>query len=301
MKRRSINVGFFLLLLVLFSVAIMVTCHGAKLNGARKKTYIFSTIAWTSEKEMKRIYRPLMDYLEEQTGIHFQIDIPETYEIFISEVEDGNVQFASLNAVGYLKVLKGNNKGIRYLATSTRSFDGGPAKDYYEGYIIVLKDSRYNSLEDLRGKRFGFVSEDSSSGYKIPVAMMAARGINYKTFFKKYFFFGDHDEVIKAVKNRSVEGGATWDNGYTMNVKKYGDIFNVIYRTPPIPSDAWCTGPGVPAETGERMKIVLLGIDENTRTADGRIVLNKELGFPADGWSERNNKFYEDIGGLLMK
>jgi hypothetical protein len=91
------------------------------------------------------------------------------------------------------------------------------------------------------------------------------------------------DEVAKAVKNGCVEGGATWDNSYNINVRKYGQIFRVILYTPPIPNDAWVAGPGVPKEDAETFKKVLLGIKENTRTRDGRLVLDPKLGDPGKG------------------
>lgn len=49
-------------------------------------------------------------------------------------------------------------------------------RSYYYSYFIVLKDSPYNTMEDLKGKRACFPSETSTSGFIMPMFTMVKKG-----------------------------------------------------------------------------------------------------------------------------
>lgn len=260
---------------------------------AASRTFVFSTAPWAPAESLKRMYRPLLDYLEEKTDTHFEIVIFPTYDDFINEVKGGYVQFAAVNGASFVRLWH-DNADIRYLATSLRQY-GSKQRDFYTGYIIVRKDSGINSFMELRGKKFAFVDDTSTSGYKMPMQYMKQLNLDPKTFFRKFFYMGDHDEVIKAVKNRAVDGGATWEVSYETNVKKYGDIFKIIYRSPPVPNDAWVVGGRVPASVGDKIAETLLSINNITATKNGKYVLDPALEVTEVGFSKRSPQFY--IGG----
>ena len=61
-----------------------------------------------------------------------------------------------------------------------RSFRGETG--YYSG-LLVAADSPYRTLQDLKGKRIGYVDLNSTSGYIYPRAQMRKEGIEPDTFF----------------------------------------------------------------------------------------------------------------------
>lgn len=263
----------------------------------------FGVNPWGSEKEMRAMFKPLMAYLEQRLGVPFEIVIPTNYDDLLARVAAGELDLISFNSVTFLQARR---KGlpVEYIATMERLYEGETEpRDAYTGYFIVRKDSPYRSLKDLRGKTFAFVDESSASGYKMPRAIL---GIRYNSspgkFFKKFFFVGDHDEVMSAVYHKCVDGGATWDNSYALNTAKdrFGDNFRIIEKTPPIPNDAWAAGPAVTPAMRKQIRNILLSIDSKTQTATGDRVLQPELGFPGSGWSLRSPQFYEDAASLLL-
>lgn len=290
--RRKILLGILPAIMLLF-------CPG---NASAEQTIRFGINPWGSEAQMRKIFRPLMDYLQEEIGIRIDIVIPSSYEDLIKRTANGEIGLASFNAVSLLKAYQAGIP-IHYLATSLKREGNTEPRDFYDGYIIVRKDSPCKTIDDLRGKTFAFVEKDSASGYKMPIAFLATtnRGTP-DTFFKKYFFVGSHDEVISAVYYKSVDGGATYDTSYALNTTsdKFGDAFRIIETISNIPNDAWVTGPKVSSEITDKLKAVLLSINEKTKTKDGRYVLDKNLKFPASGWSERSPEFYKDKADLLL-
>ncbi len=277
--------------------AALLIVFGASVSAAEKE-YIFSAVPWGNADEIKAMMQPLLDHIEEKTGAKFKTVMFPTYDDLVDEVMGGYVQFAQLNAVTYLNLMH-KNADINYVATSIRSF-GEFERDYYLGYIFTRKDSPLESFDDLKDKIFAFVDDTSSSGYKMPVAYMKSRNLDPKTYFRKYFFMGDHDEVAKAVANQKVAAGATWEASYTLNQRRYDDLFKIIFETPPIPNDAWIVGNSVPDNLTEKIKKVLLETNIFSYTSDGRKVLDQDLGIPEVGFAERNSQFYEDAAPLLL-
>jgi len=289
---NSLRSGF--LLFCLCAVTAILISPAAR----AAKSYNFSVNPWGTVDEMKDMFRPFLDYIEEETGVHFEIVILPSYEDVIKELESGYIHFAAVNAVSYLQ-LRRESARITYLATSVRSF-GEFERESYMGYIIAKKNAKFDSFDDLRGKTFAFVEETSGSGYKMPVAMLGLKGEKPATFFKKYFFLGDHDEVAKAVKNGCVDAGATWEASYIINVRRFGDVFKIVEETPPIPNDAWVIRNELPNDLKQQIKTLLLSTTKDTRNAAGDPVLNEKLGLPETGFVEKPPEFYEDAAPLLL-
>jgi len=272
--------------------AVFITARASAQN------YIFSVVPWGSEAEMKAMFEPLLDYIDLQTGETFDIVLYQSYDELVREISLGRVHFACLNAISYLKARRAN-ANIRYIATSIRDYEGKDS-DHYLGYVITHKDSGIKDFSGLKNKVFAFVDQTSSSGYKMPVAYMREQGLEPKTFFKKYFYLGDHDEVAKAVKNRVVDGGATWETSYRINKKRYGDVYRIIHTTPPIPNDAWVVSNRLPKRISDKLKEVLLSLDRNATTPLGAPVLNPATGIPEVGFAERDPGFYEQAASVLL-
>ncbi|MEW5947035.1 MAG: phosphate/phosphite/phosphonate ABC transporter substrate-binding protein [bacterium] len=278
------------------AAALAALIPGARSACAAELT--FGVNPWGDAEQMKAMYRPVMEYLSENLGVEFRIVIPPTYDALVDDFVSGHIRIASLNSVTFLRIRQ-RMPSVRYIATTTREY-GGKARDHYVGYIITLKDSPVETFDDLEGTVFGFVDIESGSGYKMPVAMLGLRGTTPESFFKKFFFVGTHDELAAAVKNRCVEAGATWDNSYEQNTKRFGEIFKIVARTPPIPNDAWAAHPSVPRALVEKIRSILLETDTRTKTAGGSPVLDPSLGQPAAGWTVRDAGFYDDAAQLLL-
>jgi phosphate/phosphite/phosphonate ABC transporter binding protein len=120
---------------------------------------------------------------------------------------------------------------------------------YYRGAIIVRRDDDIEELNKLKGKVFGFVSKDSASGYLYPLVKLAKNGINSpRDFFKDIKFLETHSNVIKALVEGKIDGGAVFEGEITNFASRGGDISNIkiILRTSPIPYDAFIAQTHVP-------------------------------------------------------
>jgi phosphonate transport system substrate-binding protein len=244
-----------------------------------------------SVDEVRGLYTPMLEWLGEQIEYRIIVVGSPSYERMIDMVAQGAVQLAVLSPVPYVQARR-RNPALELIVTETKWNETQAAlTDSYTGYIVSLKSrSDINALEDLRDRRFAFVNLESSSGYRVPNAIMRQNAIDYRTFFRKTFFLGSHPRVTDAVAEGSVDAAATWDYNFDQAIAKHGGVFKIIHRTPPIPNPCVVAHPSLPAPVRERIRENLLKIDP--RLLEGS---------PARGYTVRPDSFYDAVRTLVDK
>ena len=183
------------------ALAVMAATGGAVAQAA--DGYNFMVPPWQRGQaidDIRRLYRPMLDYLSARIGVPIVLVSAKTYEEAIDYLASGRADFATMSPVPYIKA-QTKTPGVHMLVTELSwSADHHARRDSYAGMLVTLKSrSDINTLADLKGKSLAFVSRDSSSGFVFPTAVLARSGIDYSTFFLKYDFLGSHPRVTDAV------------------------------------------------------------------------------------------------------
>ncbi len=89
---------------------------------------------------------------------------PADYNGVIQGLLGGTLDMAWLGASGYAAVYLQDPEAVTPVLVKT-NLDGSYA---YHSIGFARKDSGITSLEDLKGKKFGFGDPNSTSGYLIP-------------------------------------------------------------------------------------------------------------------------------------
>jgi len=236
------------------------------------------------------LYTPMLTWLGEQSGCQFVIIVGNTYEEMINMLSEGKVQLATLGPVPYITA-KDLNPEIKLLASelSWSKIKKKPV-DSYSGYIIALNSrDDIKTFHDLKGKTFSFVNHKSTSGYIYPLSLLQSEGFTPEEYFGKTFFLGSHPRVTDAIKEGSIDGGATYDFNLEEAIIRYGDIFKIIAESPPIPSEAVAAHPSLPDNICDKIQEALPRIDP---------ALLKDL--HRYGYIIRKDSFYDTIR-LMMK
>jgi len=240
---------------------------------------------------INQLYQPFISELSKETGCTFMSIGGQNYQKTMNVLLTGKVDFAILGASMYVLAKYKNNR-LKLVATELHS-DINETKlvDYYYGYILSLKKNKaIKKLFDLRGKRFGFVRRESSSGYQYPNALLKKQKINYKHFFKKTYFLGNHHHVIKALVAGSIDAGATWEFNFQQAQKEYGDIFHILAKTPPIPNLAIVAHPSVSPQLVKKLRHALTTMERQ---------YFKNL--PVQGYTFRTDGFYNPVRHLIKQ
>jgi phosphonate transport system substrate-binding protein len=243
-----------------------------------------------SFNDERKKYLPLMGFMSEQTGCRFVAVGARSYEDSIEKITSGKVVVAELGAVTYVEA-KRKNPGLEILATAmTRSPDGSKLVDYYRSVWLVRSDNpSIESVQDLRGRSVGFVSEHSSSGYIYSTHLLKDQGIDYRTHFGKRYFLGSHPNVTNALLAGSIEAGTTSDKNYYQAVKQHGDRFRVIWESPPISNVVYVAHPSLATEMRQKLRDSLPRID-------ARLLSEISL---VKGFAHRGDSFYDITRRIL--
>jgi len=275
---------FFLRKTIFSIIFILVFC----INSAADKV-VFGIPPWAGGKEeAESMFETFIEYLSEKLDKEVIFMVSEDYNELGSDVSKGYVDIAVISSSAYVNA-KQNYPDIEYLCSPlTRD-----KKHSYESYIIVRKDSGILNYKGLEGKKFAFVDENSSSGYKFPIARMIKKwGINPNTYFSKTLFLGSHPNVVFAVYSNQAAAGAVYEKWQEDAEKIGNDEIIAIEVIENIPRDGVVVSPKLDYETKQKIKNILINIDENTKTKDGKVLLEN---FIWGGFVEKNDSYYDII------
>ncbi|SLN73284.1 phosphonate ABC transporter substrate-binding protein [Ruegeria meonggei] len=154
----------------------------------------------------------LREYTEKALGVETKLFAPADYDGVIQGLLGGTIDMAWLGASGYAKTYLSDPEAVEPVLVKVNT-DGGYG---YYSIGFARKDSGITSLDDMKGKTFGFGDPNSTSGYLIPsIEIPAATGATMESgdYFGDVKFTGGHEQTIVAVNNGDVDGGVTWADG----------------------------------------------------------------------------------------
>jgi phosphonate transport system substrate-binding protein len=188
------------------------------------------------------------DYLSRATGLPVKLYESSDYNGTIQALSSGQVDIATIAGGGYANV----DAQIGELAEpilTVRQAEGDIG--YYSG-LLVMANSPYRSIQDLKGKTLGYVDFNSTSGYLYPRSVMRSQGVEPDTFFGRSSFAGGHTQAVMALDNGQFDatiinmGGGDPVNGFTtgahFTMARRGVVdledFRIIWTAGPIPNSA---------------------------------------------------------------
>lgn len=139
------------------------------------------------------------DFLEKETGLKFEVSIPQSYVAVVEAFGTERADVAALNTYGYFLA----HSKYKAEARLTVLRHGSTT---YQSQFIVKAGSPIKTIADFKGKKLAFVDPSSTSGYLLPLKMLRDKGIEPS----ETVFAMKHDNVVSMVYNGQVDGGATF-------------------------------------------------------------------------------------------
>ena len=106
--------------------------------------------------------------ISKATGREVEQKLTTDYSIAIESLANGTAQICFMGAQGYVEA-KNKNDAVKPLFVNSGA--SGTLEDaIYYSWLCVNRDDapNYTSLDDIQGKRISFVSNSSTSGFKVP-------------------------------------------------------------------------------------------------------------------------------------
>ncbi|MBS4192557.1 phosphate/phosphite/phosphonate ABC transporter substrate-binding protein [Bacillus sp. FJAT-49705] len=162
-------------MLSIISLIMFVVLAGCSSSaGSKEKDTL--TIAWLpneSGADLGETREAISEVLEKATGKKIEHKTTTDYLVAIEAIANGNADLAFLGAQGYIEA---NNKNKKVQPLVVPSGESGTLDDaVYYSWLAVLKDNADSykdggsfSIDKIAGQKFSFVSNSSTSGFKVP-------------------------------------------------------------------------------------------------------------------------------------
>ncbi len=213
-------------------------------------TLVFAYTPIEDPAVYQNLLKPFQEHLAQCTGkkiVYFtvqsnaaQIEAMRAGRLHIAGYASGQTGFA-VNLAGAVPfAMKGNASGPRT----------------YTQVVIVKKDSPYQKLADLKGKRVAHTSPSSNSGNMAPRALFPAEGLipdkDYKVLYS-----GKHDQSLMGVVSGDYDAAPITSDVYerflNRGIIKEGDL-RIIYRSGGFPTSSFAHAHDLEPQLAEKLK-----------------------------------------------
>lgn len=236
----------------------------------------------------KEKLQSLADYLTKTLSIPVKLEITKDYDTSVDLLVEGKVELAYLGPLTYIKARQ-RNPQVQPLVAAIDKTTGRP---WYISAIVVTKNSKIENLNDLKGKRFAFVSKSSTSGYLVPSAHLQEVGIDPDRDFAEVKYAGSHEKAKEALLAGEVDAVAN-DKRLYLN-EKGGKLdpekYRIIWESPPIPNPPIVASSQVPPQLIAALKKALVNAPEGIADFSG---------LDSSGFTLAQDEDYTGIRNLL--
>lgn len=226
----------------------------------------------------------LTEYLNTTLKRPVFIEEAKDYNTAVNLLVEGKVQVARLGPLSYIKA-KQRNPQIEAIAAAINKSTGRP---WYKSAIVVNSASGIKTLENLKGKRIGFVSKLSTSGFMFPAVHLLDLGFNFDSDFASIQFYKSHDKTFTALLEGQVDAVAIQLDIYNQAkaTGKIKDSYRVIWTSEPIPESPIVVSQKLPPELIVDLKDAFISSPVGMFTGDG---------IPSNGYTLMQDSDYDRV------
>lgn len=184
---------------VLFSLMALVSIASAA------ETYKIGVLAKNGPVKALQMWKATGEFLTAKIpGKTFEV-VPLDFDAVYPAIEKGEVQFFIINSSMFITAKM--KYGASAVATMINSRQGQPLNSFGGLIFTAAGNAAVNSIQDIKGKAFMAVEEDSFGGWQMAYKEILDAGIDPGKDFSKLQFGGKHENVVLAVQNGTVDCG----------------------------------------------------------------------------------------------
>lgn len=234
---------------------------------ARPTLLKLGVLPGVASDELLRRHAPLAEYLSRHTKIPCEVVIPEDYEDLVEMIGRGDVDLAWLGALTFIKA----HDRFCVVPLAMRDVDAR-----FTTVFVVRPEHANASLEELRGLRIAFASEDSTSGYLMAKHHLLEAGWSNKDLEGAHHH-ATHDKTVYDVRDNDADIGAV--NGLVLEaLYESGDVSSkdivVLDRSEPYVDYVWAARSNLSPALRQKIREALLELDP--MDDDDKVILKSQ-------------------------
>lgn len=208
----------------------------------------------------RQAYAPLMAEIAKALARPVELVIPGSYGALFDQLRKGEIHLGQMSPYIYVRTA-GQHLGRR-IPTQVVVQEHRADAARHRGVFVVKENSPIQSLAELKGKRFAYVDEGSSSGHYYPRIRLRELKLDPDHFFKETLFAGSHQKTASWVLEGKVDGAAVSEQTLTETKG-----LRAVERTGVVPDDTIVSLSGISTE--ELVKLTDFFLKAHTNPALG--------------------------------
>ncbi len=214
----------------------------------------------------------ITEYLGQKLGIKTEFVDDVSWQAREALLDSGAAQLGWVCGLPYTWKADDNPSAFELVAAPVMAGARYRQSPVYFSDVIVRRDSKFKTFEDLRGARWAFNEPHSQSGHNITRYHLAKRG-EFKNFFGDVIEAGAHLTAIDLVLNGTIDASAIDSTVLEIAAVERPEILSqlrVIDVLGPSPIPPWVVSTTLPLELRNAVRCAFLNMHT---TAEGRAIL----------------------------
>ena len=237
---------------------------------ATKPVLRISAIPDQNPEKLNRLYGQVAQQLGKQLGVPVQYVPMIDYAAAVSAFRTGNLDLVWFGGLTGVQA-RLQKPGAQVIAQ--RDIDAAFHSVFIANKASGLKPiTSLQGLRELKGTRFTFGSESSTSGRLMPQFFLQQAGVKLSDFAGGApGFSGSHDATIALVQSGAYQAGAVNEQVWKANLRSHkADRTKLVelWRTPGYPDYHWIGQPNLDARFGKGFSAKLRGAILSWRTTN---------------------------------
>ncbi len=242
---------------ILLLAGLIVLLGQTPLHATEQRVYSVGIVPQFEVKRTHEIWRPILDALEQRTGLRFQLVGSPTISAFDGEFRSGRFDFAYANP--YHVMLAQQSEGYTPLVRDT-------ARRLY-GVVVARKDSGINQMTDLAGQSIVF-PDPNALGATLLVKQELINRLHLQVNPR---YVKTHDSVYLNVALGLAAAGGGVQKTLNQQNDEIKSLLKIIHKTVDVAPHPLVVHPRVEPQVAEAVKQALLALGA---TAEGRALFS---------------------------
>jgi phosphonate transport system substrate-binding protein len=202
-------------------VLTAVLLFTASLQAAGKKTIILATAEGRTPGAAATELAGIVAHINADSDLAVTVKTYPTYDAAYTAFRDGKADLLFCGAVKYVEAHH-ETKAMAVVAEAPR---------LQEAIIVVAKDSPLKDVHDLKGKKFAFGYDNSTSTHLMPLLLLSKAGLTANDLGKHDFLGTEQEKIVSGVTSGAYDAGAVTSIVY----EAHKDRLRVLERSEPFP------------------------------------------------------------------